>query len=183
MEYFVVLDGGVGVIWFNELIWCEFYCYLMVYYLKFCKGWLFIVWIDKVVWCVEEVFLQVWQCGEIGFLIVDVVMCQFNVIGWMYNWLCMIVVSFLIKDLCFDWWVGECYFMSQLIDGDLVVNNGGWQWVVLMGIDVVFYFCIFNFIIQGEKFDKQGVFICCWLLELVKVLEKVLYQLWVWVDK
>lgn len=50
--------------------------------------------------------------------------------------------------------------MLQLIDGDLVVNNGGWQWVVLIGIDVVLYFCIFNLIIQGEKFDCEGEFIC-----------------------
>lgn len=73
--------------------------------------------------------------------------------------------------------------MLQLIDGDLVVNNGGWQWVVLIGIDAVLYFCIFNLIIQGEKFDYEGEFICQWLLELCDVLGKVVYELWKWVQK
>ena len=40
----------------------------------------------------------------------------------------MITASFLVKDLLIDWREGERYFMSQLIDGDLAANNGGWQW-------------------------------------------------------
>lgn len=73
--------------------------------------------------------------------------------------------------------------MLQFIDGDFVVNNGGWQWVVLIGIDVVFYFCIFNFMIQGERFDCDGEFICQWLLVLCDISGKVIYELWWWVEK
>lgn len=61
-----------------------------------------------------------------GYFIVDVVMCQLNEIGWMYNCCWMIVVSFLIKDLIINWQWGEKYFMQNLIDGDFCVNNGGW---------------------------------------------------------
>ncbi|MCS6039189.1 hypothetical protein LNP20_14200 [Klebsiella pneumoniae subsp. pneumoniae] len=46
--------------------------------------------------------------------------------------------------------------MSQLIDGDLAANNGGWQWAASTGTDAAPYFRIFNPTTQGEKFDKQG---------------------------
>lgn len=47
----------------------------------------------------------------------------------MHNRLRMITACFLVKDLLINWQRGEKYFMSQLIDGDLPSNNGGWQWV------------------------------------------------------
>ncbi|MEI4111671.1 FAD-binding domain-containing protein, partial [Klebsiella pneumoniae] len=95
----------------------------------------------------------------------------------------MIVASFLTKDLRLDWRAGERYFMSQLIDGDLAANNGGWQWAASTGTDAAPYFRIFNPTTQGEKFDKQGVFIRRWLPELAKVPEKALHQPWAWADK
>lgn len=56
----------------------------------------------------------------------------------------MITASFLVKDLLIDWREGERYFMSQLIDGDLAANNGGWQWAASTGTDAAPYFRIFN---------------------------------------
>ena len=67
----------------------------------------------------------------------------------------MITASFLVKDLLIDWREGERYFMSQLIDGDLAANNGGWQWAASTGTDAAPYFRIFNPTTQGEKFDHE----------------------------
>ena len=177
------LDGGAGSVWLNELIWREFYRHLMVYYPKLCKGRPFIAWTDKVAWREDDAALQAWQRGETGFPIVDAAMRQLNATGWMHNRLRMIVASFLTKDLRLDWRAGERYFMSQLIDGDLAANNGGWQWAAVTGTDAAPYFRIFNPTTQGEKFDKQGVFMRRWLPELAKVPEKALHQPWAWADK
>ena len=68
----------------------------------------------------------------------------------------MITASFLVKDLLIDWREGERYFMSQLIDGDLAANNGGWQWAASTGTDAAPYFRIFNPTTQGEKFDHEA---------------------------
>ncbi|WP_458694222.1 FAD-binding domain-containing protein, partial [Shigella sp. FC1967] len=46
--------------------------------------------------------------------------------------------------------------MSQLIDGDFISNNGGWQWAASTGTDAVPYFRIFNPTTQGRKFDPDG---------------------------
>ncbi|HCT5782061.1 TPA: deoxyribodipyrimidine photo-lyase [Klebsiella variicola] len=182
-EHPAALDGGAGATWLNELIWREFYRHLMVYYPKLCKGRPFIAWTDKVAWREDDAALQAWQRGETGFPIVDAAMRQLNATGWMHNRLRMIVASFLTKDLRLDWRAGERYFMSQLIDGDLAANNGGWQWAASTGTDAAPYFRIFNPTTQGEKFDKQGVFMRRWLPELAKVPEKALHQPWAWADK
>ena len=58
-----------------------------------------------------------------------------------------------------------------------------WQWAASTGTDAAPYFRIFNPTTQGEKFDKQGVFMRRWLPELAKVPEKALHQPWAWADK
>lgn len=177
------LDGEGGSVWLNELIWREFYRHLMVYYPGLCKGRPFIAWTDRVAWRDDAPGLQAWQEGRTGFPIVDAAMRQLNATGWMHNRLRMIVASFLVKDLRVDWRAGERYFISQLIDGDLAANNGGWQWAASTGTDAAPYFRIFNPTTQGEKFDKAGRFIRQWLPELAAVPEKALHQPWVWADK
>ena len=183
VEQPAALDGGAGAVWLNELIWREFYRHLMVFYPRLCKGRPFIAWTDKVAWRDDGQGLQAWQTGQTGFPIVDAAMRQLNATGWMHNRLRMIVASFLVKDLRIDWRAGERYFISQLIDGDLAANNGGWQWAASTGTDAAPYFRIFNPTTQGEKFDKAGAFIRQWLPELADVPEKALHQPWLWADK
>ncbi len=111
----------------NELIWREFYRHLLVAYPDLCRHRPFIAPTDKVRWCDDAAKLQARQRGETGYPIVDAAMRQLNATGWMHNRLRMISASFLVKDLPIDWRAGERYFMSQLLDGDLAANNGGWQ--------------------------------------------------------
>ncbi len=160
------LDGGAGSVWLSELIWREFYRHLMTYYPSLCKHRPFIAWTDRVQWQSNPAHLKAWQEGKTGYLIVDAAMRQLNSTGWMHNRLRMITASFLVKDLLIDWREGERYFMSQLIDGDLAANNGGWQWAASTGTDAAPYFRIFNPTTQGEKFDREGEFIRQWLPEL-----------------
>ena len=110
-------------------------------------------------------------------------MRQLNATGWMHNRLRMITASFLVKDLLIDWRKGEQYFMSQLIDGDLAANNGGWQWAASTGTDAAPYFRIFNPTTQGEKFDRDGEFIRQWLPELRDVPGKAIHDPWTWAEK
>lgn len=72
--------------------------------------------------------------------------------------------------------------MSQLIDGDLAANNGGWQWAASTGNDSAPYFRIFNPTTQGERFDKEGEFIRKWLPELKEVPVKHIHQPHIWAE-
>lgn len=77
-------------------------------------------------WEDEEDNVEVWWRGCTGYLIVDVGMRELWSMGWMYNCVCMIMVSFLIKDLLVDWWIGERWFWDMLVDVDFVSNVIGW---------------------------------------------------------
>ena len=50
----------------------------------------------------------------------------------------------------------------------------GWQWVAGCGADAAPYFRIFNPILQGEKFDKEGEYVKKWVPEL-KIYQKNLF--------
>ncbi len=115
----------------------------MTWYPALCQHQPFIRWTKRVTWQENSHYFQAWQKGETGYPIVDAAMRQLNATGWMHNRLRMITASFLVKDLLIDWRLGERYFMSQLIDGDLAANNGGWQWAASTGTDAVPYFRIF----------------------------------------
>lgn len=177
------LEGGAGSVWLNELIWREFYRHLMTYHPSLCRYHPFIRWTDRVQWQDNPVHFQAWQQGKTGYPIVDAAMRQLNATGWMHNRLRMITASFLVKDLLIDWRKGEQYFMSQLIDGDLAANNGGWQWAASTGTDAAPYFRIFNPTTQGEKFDRDGEFIRQWVPELRDVPGNVIHEPWCWAEK
>lgn len=175
-------DGGAFG-WLNELIWREFYRHLMVAYPALCKHRPFIDWTYKVRWRNDRELLLAWQQGATGYPIVDAAMRQLNKTGWMHNRLRMISASFLVKDLLIDWREGERYFMSQLLDGDLAANNGGWQWAASTGTDAAPYFRIFNPTTQGERFDPQGTFIRKWLPELADVPDNAIHQPHRWAEQ
>jgi len=90
----------------------------------------------------------------------------------------MIVASFLTKDLLLDWRRGERWFMTQLVDGDLASNNGGWQWAAGTGTDAAPYFRIFNPVAQGSKFDPVGRYVRRWCPELMLVTDDWIHRPW-----
>jgi deoxyribodipyrimidine photo-lyase len=90
----------------------------------------------------------------------------------------MIVGSFLVKHLLIDWKEGEKYFKNCLLDYCQASNVGGWQWVAGCGADAAPYFRIFNPILQGEKFDKDGEYVKKWVPELKDLPKKFIHKPW-----
>ncbi|QKJ86396.1 deoxyribodipyrimidine photo-lyase [Paramixta manurensis] len=175
-------EGGAAV-WLNELIWREFYRHLLVAWPALCRHQPFVDWTDGVAWESDKTPLEAWQQGKTGYPIVDAAMRQLNATGWMHNRLRMVTASFLVKDLLLDWRLGERYFMSHLIDGDLAANNGGWQWSASTGTDAAPWFRIFNPTTQGERFDQHGEFIRRWLPELHEVPDRDIHAPQAWAKK
>lgn len=162
--------------WLNELIWRDFYRHLLISYPKLCKNQSFVIWERYISWRKDDDLFKSWCEGRTGFPIVDAAMRQMVSTGWMHNRLRMITASFLTKDLLIDWRRGESFFMSNLIDGDLASNNGGWQWAASTGTDAVPYFRVFNPVTQGKRFDPNGKFIRKWVPELSTVSIKQIHH-------
>ncbi len=112
--------------------------------------------------------LRAWQMGLTGVPIVDAGMRELYATGWMHNRVRMIVASYLIKNLLISWRAGEAWFRDTLVDADLASNTMGWQWTAGCGADAAPFFRVFNPVLQGEKFDKDGVYVKRWVPEIAE---------------
>lgn len=121
-------------------------------------------------------FVKSWQEGLTGYPIVDAGMRELWHTGWMHNRVRMIVASFLVKDLLAPWTDGARWFWDTLVDADLASNTLGWQWSAGCGSDAAPYFRIFNPILQGQKFDPDGVYVRKWIPELAAVPDRWIHS-------
>ena len=133
---------------------------------------------DNFPWEKNSKFLIAWKKGLTGYPIVDAGMRELYSTGWMHNRVRMIVGSFLVKHLLINWKDGETYFRNCLLDYSPASNVAGWQWVAGCGADAAPYFRIFNPILQGEKFDKEGEYVKKWVPELRNLSKKFIHKPW-----
>ena len=138
---------------------------------------------DKFPWEKNSKFFNAWKKGLTGYPIVDAGMRELYSTGWMHNRVRMIVGSFLVKHLLIDWKQGEKYFKNCLLDYSPASNVAGWQWVAGCGADAAPYFRIFNPILQGEKFDKDGEYVKKWVPELKNLSKKFIHKPWEFNDQ
>ncbi len=133
---------------------------------------------NKFPWEKNSKFFDAWKKGLTGYPIVDAGMRELCFTGWMHNRVRMIVGSFLVKHLLISWKEGEKYFRNCLLDYSPANNVAGWQWVAGCGADAAPYFRIFNPILQGEKFDKEGEYVKKWVPELKNLSKKFIHKPW-----
>jgi len=161
----------------SEMGWREFSYYLMHHFPELPDQ----PWdkkFAKMKWSSSAKNLKAWQAGQTGYPIVDAGMRELWETGYMHNRIRMVVASFLIKHLGIHWVEGEKWFWDCLVDGDLAVNAFNWQWVAGCGADAAPYFRIFNPVLQGEKFDKDGQYVRQWVPELKALPDKYLHHPW-----
>jgi len=132
----------------------------------------------KFTWRKSEKDFRAWTKGLTGIPIVDAGMRQLWQTGWMHNRVRMIAASLLIKHLGIHWREGERWFWDTLVDADLGSNAANWQWVAGCGADAAPFFRIFNPVLQGEKFDPQGIYVRKFVPELKSVPDKYVHKPW-----
>jgi deoxyribodipyrimidine photo-lyase len=161
----------------QELRWRDFYAHVLWHFPHVEHG-AFRSEFGRIQWRGTDAEFAAWCAGRTGYPIVDAGMRELLATGFMHNRVRMIVASFLTKDLLIDWRRGERWFMTQLVDGDLANNNGGWQWAAGTGTDAAPYFRIFNPVAQGERFDPHGIYVRRWCPELMLVQDEFIHHPW-----
>jgi deoxyribodipyrimidine photo-lyase len=76
-----------------------------------------------------------------------------------------------------DWRLGAWHFMDWLVDGDLANNFAQWQWVAGTGTDSRPN-RMFNPVIQGRRFDPDGVYVRRYVPELAEVEGGAVHEPW-----
>ena len=161
----------------SEVIWREFSTYLL-YHAKNLHHDNFNSKFDALPWENNPDFLKAWQQGNTGFPIVDAGMRQLWETGYMHNRVRMVTASFLVKNLNIHWHKGRDWFWDCLVDADLASNNASWQWVAGCGADAAPYYRIFNPVLQGEKFDQDGLYTRKYVPALKNLPTKYLHKPW-----
>ncbi|MFI0737457.1 cryptochrome/photolyase family protein [Streptomyces sp. NPDC021100] len=118
-----------------------------------------------------------WRAGHTGYPVVDAAMRQLAHEGWVHNRARMIVASFLAKTLHHDWREGARHFLHHLVDGDLANNQLNWQWMAGTGTDTRPN-RVLNPVVQGRRFDPDGVYIRRWVPELADVPGPAVHEPW-----
>jgi deoxyribodipyrimidine photo-lyase len=149
----------------NELIWREFFLQIIFHFPQVVNE-NFKVKYDGIQWRNKEEEFERWCKGETGFPMVDAGMRQLNQSGYMHNRVRMVTASFLTKHLLIDWRWGEAYFAKKLLDFDLAINNGNWQWAAGTGCDAAPYFRVFNPTEQMKRFDPTREYVRNWVPEV-----------------
>jgi deoxyribodipyrimidine photo-lyase len=129
-------------------------------------------------WVRDDAALLAWQRGMTGYPIIDAGMRELWQTGYMHNRVRMIVGSFLVKNMLHHWRHGEDWFFDTLLDADLANNAASWQWIAGCGADAAPYFRIFNPVLQGEKFDPNGVYVRAFVPEIAGLPDDVIHKPW-----
>lgn len=119
-----------------------------------------------------------WVEGSTGYPVVDASARQLIAEGFVHNRARMISASFLTKHLLIDFRLGEAHYLKFLTDGDWASNDLGWQWSTGCGVDAQPWFRVFNPVLQGKKFDRDGAYVRKWVPELAKLPNKWIHAPW-----
>ena len=173
------IPSGVGALSFvRELVWREFSHYLLFHFPYLADRPLKPAF-EKFPWRSSSEYaadLLAWKRGQPGVPMVDAGMRQLWQTGWMHNRVRMVVASYLTKNLLIPWQEGARHFWDTLVDADLANNTQGWQWTAGCGADASPYFRVFNPVLQGEKFDPEGLYVRKWCPELSHMNGKAIHQ-------
>ncbi|HVA38774.1 MAG TPA: deoxyribodipyrimidine photo-lyase [Candidatus Dormibacteraeota bacterium] len=107
-----------------------------------------------------------WEAGTTGYPLVDAAMRELHALGWMHPKARAVAASFLCFDLGVSWRRGREIFDRHLIEDDLALATGNWQWVAGVGADMAQYPRIYNPVRQARTFDPDGAYVRRWIPEL-----------------
>lgn len=113
--------------------------------------------------------LDAWRSGRTGYPLVDAGVRQLHATGWMHPHVRAVAASFLCFDLGVDWRIGRDEWDGYLIEDDLSLANGNWQWIAGIGADMAQYPRIYNPERQRRRYDPDGTYVKTWVNELAHV--------------
>lgn len=100
-----------------------------------------------------------WVAGNTPFPLVNACMKELAATGYLSNRGRQIVASYLINELSVDWRYGAAYFEQVLLDYDVAINWGNWQYIAGVGSADKRHFNIDK---QTHTFDAQGAYRSKW---------------------
>lgn len=174
-------DTGGEITFAKEIAWREFYADVLFHNPHTVEGY-YEPRFERMRYDFDQAKFDAWCQGKTGYPMVDAGMRQLLATGWMHNRVRMIVASFLVKDLHFEWQHGARWFEQHLTDFDVASNSHGWQWTAGCGTDASPYYRVFNPVMQGYKFDPDGKYVRKYIPELAHINGAEVHEPWNLID-
>jgi deoxyribodipyrimidine photo-lyase len=111
--------------------------------------------------CVHPERYQKWCHGTTPFALVNACMRQLKQTGYLSNRGRQIAASCFVNELGLDWRYGAAWFEHQLVDYDVALNWGNWQYIAGVGVDPRGG-RHFNLDKQTEQYDADGCYRAKW---------------------
>lgn len=121
-------------------------------------------------------YITAWKEGKTGYPLIDANIRQLVQTGYMSNRGRQNVANFFTKFLNQDWRIGAAFFEAYLIDYDVSSNTLNWLYNAGLGNDPREN-RMFNYITQGERYDKNCKYLDAFLPELKEVPTHLKYQI------
>ncbi|MBM7034928.1 DASH family cryptochrome [Vibrio ulleungensis] len=102
-----------------------------------------------------------WSLGKTPYPIVNAIIRQLNQTGYISNRARQIAASCWVNEYQGDWRWGAAHYQQQLLDYDVAINWGNWQYIAGVGFDKKGG-RHFNLGKQTQLFDPQGHYIQRW---------------------
>lgn len=107
--------------------------------------------------------------------LIDALMRELNVTGFLSNRGRQIVASYLTLDLEQDWRYGARHFEEVLIDHDVHSNYASWNFAAGLGPGKVLHFNVQK---QAKDYDPDSAFVRMWVPDLENVATKFIHSPW-----
>jgi len=104
-----------------------------------------------------------WRSGTTGMPIVDAIMREMQIQGYISFRARQIAASYLTLDLMQDWRFGAFFYEEQLLDYDCQLNYACWNFEAGINRDNTY---LFNVLQLSKQYDPEGHYIKKWCPEL-----------------
>jgi len=128
-------------------------------------------------WNDDKDVVAAWREGRTGMPIVDAAMRQLAAEGWLHDRARLIAAAYLTRCLGVDWRIGAEHFAEHLLDADVAVNCGSWQWVAGTGNDTRPRRA-FNPVRQAKRFDPDGEYVRRYVPEVGHLPRTLVHEPW-----
>ena len=129
-------------------------------------------------WNCKERLFRAWERGETGYPVIDAMMTQLRLEGWIHHLARHVVACFLTRgNLHCSWERGAAVFEELLVDADWALNTANWLWV---SGSAFFYrtYRVYSPTSFGRKRDPNGLYIKRYIPALKNVPPKFVYEPW-----
>jgi len=131
----------------------------------------------QIPWSTDTIALKKWTDGQTGYPLIDAILTQMKIEGWIHEKAKHAVICFLTYGgLWLSWEEGMKIFDKYLLDAEYSVNVGTWIWLSASScFQQINYYCPVNF---GRSIDPNGDYIRRYLPILKNFPNKFIHAPW-----